>query len=410
VTVELSMEEAIALATRLLVEGKTARAESVVRALEQHAPDDPQVLFLAAQIDLQQAEYASAVRILRRLLSSNPEVVRVRLELARALFLARDYEAARYHFDLVLGQDLPDAVRQNVYRYLTAIEAETTWLSLSVYVGPDSNPTSATSAQTIDILGQTFELNPDARAKKAVGLVAFAQARWAFGPENRAFVRGNVELREFPDSHADYAYLQSTLGQNLVSGNTVWTMEAGPLGALYQGRALYAGGLVRLSHASPVTPRLLSSQSVSVRRLDYYDDFEYLSAEQGWIGGDLRYAIDPTSGISAGLQLIRSRAQESAYSYSTLEFSAVYNKELRRRFNASVRVAASRTEYDGELALFEKVRADTLFAVDVNLVARDWSVHGFAPLLAVGASWNDSTIALFEYTRQYLGVGFTRNF
>jgi hypothetical protein len=72
VTIDLSVDEAIALATRLLVEGRTEQAASVVRALEQSFPDHPQVLFLDGQIALQEGRYADAVEAFRRILSTIP--------------------------------------------------------------------------------------------------------------------------------------------------------------------------------------------------------------------------------------------------------------------------------------------------------------------------------------------------
>lgn len=55
------------------------------------------------------------------MLSRNPSGTRIRLELARALFAAHDYEAARYHFEIALGQTLDKWVKENVYAYLRAI-------------------------------------------------------------------------------------------------------------------------------------------------------------------------------------------------------------------------------------------------------------------------------------------------
>ena len=87
------------------------------------------------------------------MLGQDPSLTRVRLELARALFLARDYDAARYHFEIALGGELPEATRQNIYAYLRSIYARTTRFTLSAFVGPDSNPAYATSAQTVEIGG-----------------------------------------------------------------------------------------------------------------------------------------------------------------------------------------------------------------------------------------------------------------
>ena len=79
------------------------------------------MLFLRAQLAFAEGEYQEAIAIFRGMLSRNPSRPRIRLELARALFAARDYEAARYHFEFALGQTLDEGVRENVYAFLRAI-------------------------------------------------------------------------------------------------------------------------------------------------------------------------------------------------------------------------------------------------------------------------------------------------
>jgi tetratricopeptide (TPR) repeat protein len=191
--------------TRWLLEGRLNEAEALLRQLQQALPDDYDAAFLGGQLALARKDYRAAAAIFRGLLTRDPTLLRVRLDLARALFLAGDYDAARYHFERALGQDLPENARETVYLYLRRIEAETTWLSLTVAIGPDSNPNYASSAETVDILGQPFVLDPSARAREATGLTAFVQARHSFGAENRGLARAYLELREFPDSYADYS-------------------------------------------------------------------------------------------------------------------------------------------------------------------------------------------------------------
>jgi tetratricopeptide (TPR) repeat protein len=409
-SIDLSIEEASGLAARWLSEGNLEQAERILGLLRKADPDDPQVLFLEGQLALQKRDYPEAVRIFRGLLTRNPSLTRVRLELARALFLAQDYDAARYHFELVLGGDLPEGARDNVFAYLRAIYARTTRFNLTAVIGPDSNPTFATSAQTIQIGGNSYILNPDARARSAIGLVALAQGRFVFGEENRNFVRAAAEVRQFPGSYADFGYLEATLGRSFVTGESIWTTEAGPLGSQYQDRELYRGALVRLTHARPIGERFLSQAFASWRRLDYNQRFDYLSGNQGWLGTTLRYAIDPTSGtwISAALGI--NDAAERPYSYDAVEGAIGYVKELPSRLNAQVRVAASRVGYDAADPLFGAVRVDRLVRVDVELTARNWSFHGFAPMLLAGASWNDSSIPIYTYRRNYVSVGITREF
>ena len=408
-TVQLSREEAIGLATRWLVEGQLDQAEALLRQLEQALPGDYDTAFLSGQLALARKDYRAAAAIFRRLLTRDPTLLRVRLDLARALFLAGDYDAARYHFERALGHDLPETARQTVYLYLRRIEAETSWLTFTVAYGPDSNPGYASSSETVDILGQPFVLSPEARAREANGLTAFLQARYSFGAENRGLARAYVEVRDFPGSYADYHYAQATIGASGVRGDHLFTAEVGPLGANYQGATLYVGGLVQLRHASPLTPHLLASQSVTVKRLEY-SDYDYLSADEIWLNGQLRQALSAAAGVSLALSAGRNDTEQSEYSYDALDGAVGFDVELARRFNVDMRLGYSRYLYDSPSTLFGKLRKDRLLRLDLNVVARDWALRGFAPLLTAGYARNDSTIGLLDYKRHYFAVGVTRSF
>ena len=409
-SVDLNVEEAAGLAARWLAEGKLEQAEKILGLLRRVDAENPQILFLQGELALQTQDYAQAVRIFRGLLTRNPMLTRVRLELARALFLARDFDAARYHFEIVLGGELPEEARQNVFAYLRAIYARTTRLNFTAVIGPDSNPAYASASRTVEIGGNTYLLNSDARAKKSIGLTAFAQGRYVFGDENRNFVRAGAEVRQFPGSYADFGYLEATLGRSFVTGESIWTAEAGPLGSRYQDRALYRGGLLQFTHARPLGERFISQAFASWRRLDYEQRYDYLSGNQGWLGTTLRYAIDPTSGVWGSVTLGRNSAGERPYSYDAIEGAIGYVKELPSRFNVQVRVGGSRLSYDAKQPLFGLERVDRLVRVDMELTARNWSFYGFAPMLLAGGSRNDSSISLYTYRRNFIGAGITREF
>ena len=88
---------------------------------EKGYPQDPQVLFLRAQLAFAEGDYRDAIAIFRGMLTRNPSLTRVRLELARALFAAGDFDAARYCFEIALGQTLDEGVKENVCAFLRAI-------------------------------------------------------------------------------------------------------------------------------------------------------------------------------------------------------------------------------------------------------------------------------------------------
>lgn len=408
-SIDLSYEEATGLAARWLSEGQTEQAGKLLDLLRQAFPGDPEVVFLRGQHALQTGQYRLAVELFRTLLTRDPALIRVRLELARALYLSGDFEAARYHFEAALGENLPPAARDNVYRYLRGIYAQTTSVKFTATIISDSNPTSATRADRVTLFGQEFILNPDAKAKQSLGIGLTGDGRYAFGAENRSFLRGQLFAREYPGNFADFYYGQVTLGKHVFVDDAVWTAEAGPVGAMYQGGRLYTGGIVQASHAHPVGRRVLAVETASWRRLKY-SDFDFLSGHQPWVGAHLRYALDGTSGLWAGINYGRNFAQEKPYSYHAGEVVLRYTKELVSRFNFEARFTANRYRYLAEQPLFDEVRQDRLVRLDLEFLARDWAVGGFAPYLAVSFERNRSTIPLYEFSRNFVAIGVTREF
>ena len=217
-SITVDFDQAVGLAAKWILEKQFGPARQMLAALEKAHPADPQVLFLEAQLAFAERDYARAIAIYRRMLSKDPGLLRVRLELARALFAARDYAAAQYHFEIALGQTLNEQVREKIFAFLRAIRGRTSWFRLSAVFGPDSNPGFATDARTVNILGTTFVLNPDARARRSFGADVTAQARYAYGEENRYFVAGTLEHRDYAGVYADSDALELTLGRSAIVG------------------------------------------------------------------------------------------------------------------------------------------------------------------------------------------------
>ncbi|HVC10780.1 MAG TPA: surface lipoprotein assembly modifier [Burkholderiales bacterium] len=405
----IGYDQAVGLAAKWILDKQFGPARQMLAGLEKAYPNNPQVLFLEGQLAFAEGDYQTAIAIYRRMLSKDPSLTRVRLALARALFAAGDYSAARYHFEIALGQILDQQARRNIYAYLRAIQGRKSWLTFSASFGEDSNPNFATNARTVDILGSTFVLNPDARAKKSFGTVIDAQGRYAFGEDNRNFVSGALEHRNYAGSYADFDALELTLGRSWVVGQTMWTAEAGPVLADYQQKELDHGAMVRLTNARPFGERVLSTSYVSATRLQF-PDYSYLTGEQYWAGTTMRYAVNPTSGAWMSVSWGRNLAHDATYSYRAVEGTLGYSKELAARLNVRLQLSANQYVYDEPSPLFGIERRDQLVQLDLVLTARDWNFHGFAPTASLSWGRNDSTIPLYSYTRQFAGLGLTRQF
>ncbi len=113
---------------------------------------DPEYDFLFGLAALETGEFHEAVFALERVVTSYPDQLRARLELGRAYYATHNYAAAKKEFNLVLEQNPPENVKQNVLPFLTRIDLmENSYKSsFNGYIGfsggYDSNINGATSA------------------------------------------------------------------------------------------------------------------------------------------------------------------------------------------------------------------------------------------------------------------------
>lgn len=132
---------------------------------------DPQFDFLYGLAGLESGNPNEAVFALERVAATSRDGVlreRARLELARAYFVTNNLTAAENLFNVVLANNPPANVRQNIEAFLQLIEARrnsqepTLSWTIASAIGSDGNINSATSNGLIDtpLVGE-IELNPD---------------------------------------------------------------------------------------------------------------------------------------------------------------------------------------------------------------------------------------------------------
>ena len=126
---QLSAREVLALAQFFGENGEDDKAERIYEMLkaDPHEEIRLEASFQLAQMHLRQGKVRQAIRLFREILTLNPNLTRVRLELARAYFLDKNYKDAAFQFELVKGGDLPPEVTANVDSFLNAIRRQKNW-------------------------------------------------------------------------------------------------------------------------------------------------------------------------------------------------------------------------------------------------------------------------------------------
>ena len=402
-------EERLREVEALVAAGRLDEAEALVAPLRNIEQPALPALFLSGMIHLARGRHAQAAEDFRAMLVRDPTLLRPRLELGRALYLAGDYQTSRYHFEQALAAPLPDTVRQNVLTYIGAIRNRVPSFALSLDIVSDSNPKQATSSRTIEIAGQTFVLNEDARAEEEYGLLATLQAKFPLPSNPDLYLTGYGEIYDYPGRDLDQLYLQVMGGKYFPGARHEFNVEAGIHHGSYQGRGLYSGPAARVAYGIRLRPNLFLTAGLDAREFNY-EDYRYLTGWQYSQNLELRYALSTDKSIRPGLFFIQHDAQEAPYAYDAMGITVRYTQEWRGGWIAGLYAQYGVFRYRGDDVLLGVARDDDEWRVELSLTNRALVIKGFAPRLTLGAVERDSTIDLYAFDRRYVRLGFTREF
>ena len=220
-------------AKALVRAGKPEEALTILRPLARGRTVDADVLFhigVAAigasrkpglSDDARDALLDEAIAALR-ILIGRPDLVRVRLEFARAFFLKGEDRLARRHFEQVLAGKPPAAVALNVNRFLMQIRARKRW-SVGAALVPDSNLSTRSDEKTVLIDTQfgrlPFTYQGD-EPESGIGVSVWAGGEYQYPLAERWRLRagGDVSRGEYKASEFDQMMVPGHVGPRWLIG------------------------------------------------------------------------------------------------------------------------------------------------------------------------------------------------
>ena len=407
----LDIEALTQQATQLLLQGQENEAAQLLSRLRLHPNPPLQVLFLSGQIAGNRGQWDMAIRYYRIMLESNPALLRPRLELARALYMNHEFDAATHHFNLVLGEPmLPAEVRSNVMTYINQISHQTFSHSLTIEFSNDSNINQATANPILMIGNQPFMLSGNALQQSGAGFGLTWQGQYRFGEARQFSLRGVVQHKDFAGKSFDLSYAQTYLGVTQQWNPTHSTLiESGGHIAIYAGRKLYDGFAFRVADTWRSQNGLTLSTTLDSKQMQY-PDFSYRNSWQHGISLDVTQALAAGISLTGGINYARNLAQESTYSFVSNGAKLAGMIELPWHTVGNVSMEYQHTRYDGPDPFFGLPRQENRAGVEVGLMPVTWAWQGFAPRFVLGHANNRANIALYDYRKNYVKVIFTREF
>jgi tetratricopeptide (TPR) repeat protein len=394
--------------------GQFAVAENILGEMLQQDPSSPDALFLMGEAESRQKKFAAAIAYYRRILVDHPDLVRVRLDLARALFETHDDDSAEYNFHLALAQgDLPDTVIDNVERYLAVIRSRKHFVyDLHVGIAPDTNINQAAATDHVTLFGLPFALSQQARQQSGIGIDANigGEYRWDLQPDLRLRSGANVYWLAYPSNRSfDDLQLRATVGPQ-------WLFARGDISVLgvvakrWYGNDPYnvgAGG--RIEGQYWLTKQFLWSSYVEGLS-DTYHSQTFLNGFYIDQGNFLDYYVSPSSFVRGTVGVGYQKAESDVFSNWYYRLGIAYQQEFAWGITANLAPEVRWWQYQATDPLFLSRRSDRQYFVKLSLYKRNFTIFGFAPVVSYSYATNQSNQALFKYNRNQFELGFTRQF
>ena len=400
---EFTAETLIEAARAALAQGEPDDAEFILDGLKPGEGDVDAVDFLRGSIAMQRGEWQTAIERFRAMLARNPDLPRVRLDLALAYFQAGQDNRAAYHFRLALGDlDLPPIVRARALALLDQIRRRKSWsVSGSLALIPDSNINQATSAREVALFGSPGRLSDDARQTSGVGVSANVRGgyEWRLADALRFRTVAGLRTRTYADT--------SQFNEQFIS------LQAGP-------RFLFRKFDLRPELLTEV--RLLGNDTYS-RAVGFELSGNWLMAPT-WrlsaaLGGeDISYesflgdgrlysgrlgivhALGRATLVQVDTALRREVVERDAYSWREYILGLSATRELPWGFVLAGGPSYRWRKYGAALPIFgPNARQDRTLAGWIRVSNRYIELFGFMPEITVRHERRDSNLPLYDYRR-----------
>ena len=424
----LSSDPRVKTARRLIERDRFGEALAILRPLAPDHPDQTDVRFLLGlaasrgsqtsglEEETRLALLVEAIAAFRSILIRQPELVRVRLELALAFYLKEEDALARAHFERVLVGKLPAPVITKARGLLNIMRARRRFRGYFGFsVAPDTNINAASDAQFIYINGLPFRRGAQGMASSDIGVVGWGGGEYQYPLAANWRLRTGFDLnhREYKGSRFDQTYAGVYAGPRwLINRNTEMSLLA-TVSQRWFGQYSFNydyGARLEVEH------RVFAGLRLSGRAL--WSDRTY--QQQKFLEGPLmvfslgaNYVLFPT--VQVNLLVGYQQQEATAHPWTNAGYWTRVGTNVALPFGFTVGLSGEFrwTDYEGQWAPFvpdNSSRADQVRILQATLLNRAITVYGFSPQIAFSNQVRESNAQLFDFKRNLVEMRWVRQF
>lgn len=390
--------------------------QTTARAAAYTSPEIIEADFLRGLQALSAGDAAGAIRIFRAILAEHPGLARIRLELARAYFLAREWEQSRREFFALLSGDLPEPVKANIIKFLRAIDARRgfDWnLAVSFAGSPQAYRDYDTDKIMINVAGTPLPFEIERDDSGAYGVAATGSAEYRLdipgisGDRARVlgFGQGVFDIFEGNGSGADDYIVGGALGIRAVwPQTTVFGAGAASIryfaGDHFEDRLEFRAGAEWRSQSGLALFATGAAGSVD----DHISDFRDGTTARLKTG--VARSVGGRATVGLAFFVDHLDADAAFESYTTLGAEIFGTADLGAGFDSTGRVYVFNQDYKQRNPLFLETLNEWEYGIDLEITKADFFIFNqFNPFVAVGFSRRESAIDAFSYNEYRFSIG-----
>ncbi len=430
---------AVGAAQSLVDAGRFEEAIVILRPLLGQQPVHANVLFLYGLASLEAAQRPGladderdillneAIAAFRAMLVNAPDLVRVRLELARAFFFRGRDGLARRHFELVLAGGVPQPVAARVQLFLNLMRARKRWTGyFGTAIAPDSNLNAASDTEIIyiDFFGSRlpFRREGDFGARSGLGLSIWGGGEYqqplsvgaTGGSPLRLRVGADAVQREYSGREFDQFFLAAHAGPRWLAGPRTEISLLGTAQRQWLGSHPYVDETgMRLELDRRLGLRVWARGTASARQRDHKQQ-DFLDGPLTELTLDLAWAAAPTLQVQMTVGYQRDHASSEHWRSLSRWLRVGTSLALPLGFTLGTSAQMRRTYYEGNGCVHQvldcRQRLDRTRSFSISVLNRAVTLFGFSPQLALIHEARATNAQTLDFDRNLAELRFVRQF
>lgn len=414
----------LAKAKTLIQAGRSAEAYSLLEPFEFEQAGNVEYDYLLGTAALNSGLPGKATLVFERVLAMEPRYVGVRADMARAYYDMGDYARAKIEFETILVlQNLPQGIREQAQKYLTAIKkgTEAQFTSYTGYIdagfGHDSNVNSSTNQSPILFTAHNILYFPDSTALQKsdnyTALMLGGEVNHKLGEKWSVYGGVDVRGRSYTKySEANYAMLDGRAGMGYNNGAHLLRIGliAGRFFAADKASRDTAGLTGEWRYALDSSNQLsMNGQHARYRFVNVAqtsEDYDQSTLGAGWMhafaGGKSMLVMNANTGAERDT----NGRTDGGKRYNTLRLAG--QSALTDKVGAFISVGATVGKFDKLNSNFLLLRKDKLFDATLGASIQVFKVWSLRPQLSYMKSL--SNVPFYQFDKTDVSLNLRRDF